>query len=59
MLDSVDHAGVRVKASTDNVAGVRLPRFETQEDASIGKSDLTGAAWRVFARGAPAPSTQP
>jgi V-type H+-transporting ATPase subunit D len=47
IFDAVDTASVRVRAATDNVAGVKLPRFETVVDAGAGgpgdsKMDLTG-----------------
>jgi V-type H+-transporting ATPase subunit D len=47
IFDAVDTASVRVRAATDNVAGVKLPRFETVVDSGAGgpgdsKMDLTG-----------------
>jgi V-type H+-transporting ATPase subunit D len=49
IFDAVDTASVRVRAATDNVAGVKLPRFETFVEAqasgaaaSDSKMDLTG-----------------
>ncbi|PSC71673.1 V-type proton ATPase subunit D-like [Micractinium conductrix] len=33
VFDSIDQASLKVKASTDNVAGVRLPKFEAQREA--------------------------
>ena len=49
IFDAVDTASVRVRAATDNVAGVKLPRFETVVDsgsanggAADSKMDLTG-----------------
>ena len=43
VLDSVDKANVRVRAFTDNVAGVKLPRFEHQlVGADQSKSEMTG-----------------
>lgn len=32
----------QVKANVDNVAGVKLPRFEVLNDGSGGKMDMTG-----------------
>ena len=43
VLDSVDKANVRVRAFTDNVAGVKLPRFEHHlVGADQSKSEMTG-----------------
>ena len=43
VLDGVDRANVRVRAKTDNVAGVKLPRFEHHlEGADGGRADMTG-----------------
>jgi V-type H+-transporting ATPase subunit D len=45
IFDAVDSASVRVRAATDNVAGVKLPRFEAFTDDSGGvdaKMDMTG-----------------
>jgi len=45
IFDAVDTASVRVRAATDNVAGVKLPRFEAFTDSSAttdSKMDLTG-----------------
>jgi hypothetical protein len=40
--DNVERAHVRVKASTDNVAGVKLPKFEYLHDGAESKMDMTG-----------------
>lgn len=42
LLDSVDSAKVRVKLTQDNVAGVRLPRFESSKDGHDPKLGLLG-----------------
>ena len=43
ILDSVGAANVRVKAQTDNVAGVKLPKFEHYlEGVDNAKADMTG-----------------
>jgi V-type H+-transporting ATPase subunit D len=46
IFDAVDTASVRVRAATDNVAGVKLPRFEAFTDSSAAttdsKMDMTG-----------------
>ena len=42
VLDAVDQANVRVRAHTDNVAGVKLPRFEHYLEGADAKSDMTG-----------------
>lgn len=46
VLESVRSASVRVRSSSVNVAGVKLPRFEhfTDTAASDSKADLTGLA---------------
>lgn len=39
----MESAAIRVKATTDNVAGVKLPRFECEGGADAShRSDLTG-----------------
>lgn len=42
IVDNVERAHVRVKASTDNVAGVKLPKFEYMHDGAESKMDMTG-----------------
>lgn len=42
IFDNVEKAQVKVKASTDNVAGVKLPRFEYLNDNTESKMDMTG-----------------
>mmetsp|Transcript_40661 Transcript_40661/g.100480 ORF Transcript_40661/g.100480 Transcript_40661/m.100480 type:complete len:271 (-) Transcript_40661:126-938(-) len=42
VLDSVETANVRVKASTDNVAGVKLPKFEHYLEGTESKASMTG-----------------
>mmetsp|Transcript_1994 Transcript_1994/g.3422 ORF Transcript_1994/g.3422 Transcript_1994/m.3422 type:complete len:255 (+) Transcript_1994:316-1080(+) len=42
IFDNVEAAQVRVKASTDNVAGVKLPKFEYVNDSTESKMDMTG-----------------
>lgn len=40
--DSARLLRIQVKANVDNVAGVKLPRFEVLNDGSGGKMDMTG-----------------
>eukprot|EP00959_Pyramimonas_sp_CCMP1952_P194673 4070767-Pyramimonas_sp.AAC.1 len=42
IFDNVEKAQIKVKASTDNVAGVKLPRFEYINDNTESKMDMTG-----------------
>lgn len=42
IFDNVEQAHVRVKSSTDNVAGVKLPKFEYTHDGAESKMDMTG-----------------
>lgn len=42
LLDSVDQASVRVHTTQDNVAGVKLPRFESHKEATDVKLSLIG-----------------
>eukprot|EP00238_Polyblepharides_amylifera_P013474 CAMPEP_0196586410 /NCGR_PEP_ID=MMETSP1081-20130531/54151_1 /TAXON_ID=36882 /ORGANISM="Pyramimonas amylifera, Strain CCMP720" /LENGTH=248 /DNA_ID=CAMNT_0041908281 /DNA_START=453 /DNA_END=1199 /DNA_ORIENTATION=+ len=42
IFDNVEEANVRVKASTDNVAGVKLPKFEYTNLGTESKMDLVG-----------------
>jgi len=42
LLDSVDQASVRVKTCQDNVAGVKLPRFESVKEGTDAKLSLIG-----------------
>jgi len=42
VLDSVETANVKVKSTTDNVAGVKLPKFEHYLEGNDSKSDMTG-----------------
>lgn len=42
VLDNVDQASVRVKASMDNVAGVKIPKFEEIITGTDSKMALTG-----------------
>ena len=42
VLDSVDQASFRVKLTTDNVAGVKLPRFESVRQGSDPKLGMIG-----------------
>lgn len=42
VFDSIGQASVRVKASTDNVAGVKLPKFEAVKEGQDSKIGLIG-----------------
>lgn len=42
VLDNVDKASFKVNAQTDNVAGVKIPKFEVMKTAVDSKMDLTG-----------------
>jgi len=42
VMDSVDQATVRVKTSQENVAGVKLPRFESVKEGADAKLGLIG-----------------
>jgi V-type H+-transporting ATPase subunit D len=42
VLDGVDQANVKVKTHQDNVAGVKLPRFESVKEAGDSKLGLIG-----------------
>jgi len=42
ILDNVSQANVRVTAHTENVAGVKIPKFEQNQTTSTSKMDLTG-----------------
>jgi V-type H+-transporting ATPase subunit D len=43
ILDNVDRATIKVLSSLDNVAGVKIPKFEQVSEAGETKNDLTGA----------------
>ena len=43
MADSVDQASIRIKAAQENIAGVRIPKFDLQTPATeTSKTTLTG-----------------
>jgi len=42
VFENVDKASVKVRARQDNVAGVKLPKFEHFTEAGESKNDLTG-----------------
>lgn len=42
VLDNVTTAGIKVKALQDNVAGVRIPKFESVKEAQDSKMGLIG-----------------
>jgi len=42
VFDNVDRATLKVYSSTDNVAGVKIPKFESVSEAGDTKMDLTG-----------------
>lgn len=51
IFDNVERATLKVYASQDNVAGVKIPKFESVSEPGETKMDLTGGA-RQPARGA-------
>eukprot|EP00245_Coleochaete_scutata_P017003 TRINITY_DN8136_c0_g2_i1.p1 TRINITY_DN8136_c0_g2~~TRINITY_DN8136_c0_g2_i1.p1 ORF type:complete len:252 (-),score=58.25 TRINITY_DN8136_c0_g2_i1:788-1543(-) len=44
VFENVDQATLKVRAKQDNVAGVKLPKFEHYTEAGESKNDLTGLA---------------
>lgn len=42
VLDNVEQAAFKVNAQTDNVAGVKIPKFEMVQTGVDSKMDLTG-----------------
>jgi V-type H+-transporting ATPase subunit D len=42
VFDNVDRATLKVYSSQDNVAGVKIPKFESASEAGDTKMDLTG-----------------
>eukprot|EP00210_Caulerpa_lentillifera_P002092 g2007.t1 len=42
VLDNVEQANVKVSAKTENVAGVKIPKFEQSSGTSDSKMELTG-----------------
>ncbi|BFI30053.1 V-type H+-transporting ATPase subunit D [Marchantia polymorpha subsp. ruderalis] len=44
VFENVDAASVKVRAKTENVAGVKLPKFEHFSEAGETRNDLTGLA---------------
>ncbi len=42
IFDNVDRATLKVYASQDNVAGVKIPKFESVSEPGDSKMDLTG-----------------
>ncbi|GAU21943.1 hypothetical protein TSUD_259880 [Trifolium subterraneum] len=44
VLENVKEASLRVRSRTENVAGVKLPKFEYSADGEASKNDLTGLA---------------
>ncbi|KVH96143.1 V-type proton ATPase subunit D-like [Cynara cardunculus var. scolymus] len=44
VLENVQSASVRVRSRQDNVAGVKLPKFEYFTEGEMTKNDLTGLA---------------
>lgn len=42
ILDNVEQANVKVSAKTENVAGVKIPKFEQSAGTSDSKMELTG-----------------
>ena len=43
VLDNVETATMKVHASTDNIAGVKIPKFESFQEGGETKMELTGA----------------
>lgn len=44
VLENVKEASLRVRSRTENVAGVKLPKFDYTADGDAAKNDLTGLA---------------
>ena len=44
VLENVKEASLRVRSRTENVAGVKLPKFDYSADGEATKNDLTGLA---------------
>ncbi|KAI5392356.1 hypothetical protein KIW84_076948, partial [Lathyrus oleraceus] len=44
VLENVKEASLRVRSRTENVAGVKLPKFDYTADGEASKNDLTGLA---------------
>ncbi|TKY64628.1 V-type proton ATPase subunit D [Spatholobus suberectus] len=44
VLENVREASLRVRSRQENVAGVKLPKFEYTADGEVTKNDLTGLA---------------
>ncbi|XP_004507078.1 V-type proton ATPase subunit D [Cicer arietinum] len=44
VLENVKEASLRVRSRTENVAGVKLPKFDYTNDGEAAKNDLTGLA---------------
>ncbi|KAL3688220.1 hypothetical protein R1sor_014529 [Riccia sorocarpa] len=44
VFENVEAASIKVRAKTDNVAGVKLPKFEHFSEGGETKNDLTGLA---------------
>ncbi|KAK2076811.1 hypothetical protein QBZ16_005037 [Prototheca wickerhamii] len=42
VIDGIDHASIKVKATQDNVAGVKLPKFESFKEGVDSKLGLIG-----------------
>jgi V-type H+-transporting ATPase subunit D len=42
VFDNVERASLKVYASEDNVAGVKIPKFESAQEGVDSKMDLTG-----------------
>lgn len=42
VLDNVDKACVKIHASQDNIAGVKIPKFESFQEGGESKMELTG-----------------
>lgn len=44
VLENVREASLKVRSRQENVAGVKLPKFEYTNDGEVSKNDLTGLA---------------
>ncbi|MED6133205.1 hypothetical protein PIB30_026398 [Stylosanthes scabra] len=44
VLENVREASLKVRSRQENVAGVKLPKFEYTNDGEVNKNDLTGLA---------------
>lgn len=45
VFDNVDRATLKVYSSQENIAGVKIPRFESVSEPGETKMELTGTSW--------------